>query len=286
MKILVADGSRVMRQIVIRTLRQAGYVGHDIVEAQNGRQALELVHREAPDLVLSEWSMPGMSGIDVLDCLRAAGCQVPFGFVTADCSAEVRARAESGGALFVLGKPFTLEAFDDAFGSPTQGGPEAPATSYLPSAKEVRDLLTGLLGRNVSLSSGPPLAPGPRTPCTIGVYVDDALRVTALVVVDLPLSARAGAAIGLVPLPGVQAAIDDGTLGTMLQENLHEVLNIAASLFNAEGATHLRLYDVHHAGGPVPPDVLGKALTLGRREDLAVDVAGYGPGRLSVVLAR
>ena len=286
MKILVADGSRVMRQIVIRTLRQAGYVGHDIVEAQNGRQALELVHREAPDLVLSEWSMPGMSGIDVLDSLRAAGCRVPFGFVTADCSAEVRARAEAGGALFVLGKPFTLEAFDDAFGSPAHDRSDTTAASYLPSTKEVRDLWTGLLGRNVSVSPSPPLAPGPRTPCTIGVYVDDALQVTALVVVDLPLSARAAAAIGLVPLPGAEAAIEDGTLDTMLRENLHEVLNIASSLFNVEGATHLRLYDVHHAGLPVPPGVLAMALTLGRREDLAVDVAGYGQGRLSLVLVR
>ena len=48
MKILVADDSRVMRQIVIRTLRQAGYAGHDIVEAENGRQALELVRSRAP----------------------------------------------------------------------------------------------------------------------------------------------------------------------------------------------------------------------------------------------
>ena len=47
MKILIADDSRVMRQIVIRTLRQAGYSGHDIVEAENGAVALELVRSEA-----------------------------------------------------------------------------------------------------------------------------------------------------------------------------------------------------------------------------------------------
>ena len=46
MKILVADDSKVMRQIVIRTLRQAGHSGHEIIEAENGRQAVELVHSE------------------------------------------------------------------------------------------------------------------------------------------------------------------------------------------------------------------------------------------------
>jgi two-component system, chemotaxis family, chemotaxis protein CheY len=46
------DDSRVMRQIVIRTLRQAGYEDHDIVEAEDGRDALDKVASEQPDLVL------------------------------------------------------------------------------------------------------------------------------------------------------------------------------------------------------------------------------------------
>ena len=63
MKILVADDSRVMRQIVIRTLRQAGYDDHEIVEAEDGADALAKVGSEQPDLVLSDWNMPNMTGI-------------------------------------------------------------------------------------------------------------------------------------------------------------------------------------------------------------------------------
>lgn len=114
MKILVADDSRVMRRIVVRALRQAGYAGHEIVEAANGRQALELVHREDPDLVLAEWNLPEMSGIDLLVALRSAGSTVPFGFVTAEGSSGMRERASAGGALFLIAKPFTPEAFEDA----------------------------------------------------------------------------------------------------------------------------------------------------------------------------
>lgn len=117
MKILIADDSRVMRQIVIRTLRQAGHGGHDIVEAENGRQALEMVTTEAPDLVLSDWNMPEMNGIDCLAALRAAGSQVAFGFVTSEGSEEMRQRASSAGAAFLIAKPFTPEAFDDALRS-------------------------------------------------------------------------------------------------------------------------------------------------------------------------
>lgn len=157
-------------------------------------------------------------------------------------------------------------------------------TSYLPATKEIRDLLGDLLGREITVAPTSPLAPTPNNPCTIGVYVDDSLRVVAVVAFDLRLSAYGGAAIGLVPVTSAEAAIEAKVLEQTLRENLYEVLNIAASLFNAEGATHLKLYDVHHVGDPLPGDVMVKSLTLGRREDLSVDITGYGAGKLAFVL--
>ena len=114
MKILVADDSRVMRQIVIRTLRQAGYDDHDIVEAEDGADALAKVTSEKPDLVLSDWNMPNMTGIECLEALRSSGSVVPFGFVTSEGSAEMRTRAEQSGAQFLIAKPFTAESFEAA----------------------------------------------------------------------------------------------------------------------------------------------------------------------------
>lgn len=113
MKILIADDSRVMRQIVIRTLRQAGYDDIDVVEAVDGRDALEKVGEEAPDLVLSDWNMPEMSGIECLRALRAQGSAVPFGFVTSEGSPEMRETAAAAGALFLIAKPFTADTFSD-----------------------------------------------------------------------------------------------------------------------------------------------------------------------------
>jgi hypothetical protein len=149
---------------------------------------------------------------------------------------------------------------------------------------EVRDLLATLLGREMFVGPAPPLAPGPRRPTTIGVYVDDLLRVTAVLCTDLALSARAAAALGLLPAAVAEEAIRARTLDESLRENLHEVLNVAGSLFNAAGADHLRLYAMHAAGDPTPPDPQARALTLGRRVDLAVEVSGYGPGRFSMVV--
>lgn len=114
MTILVVDDSRVMRQIVIRTLRQAGYDHHDIEQATNGREALEAVLAGAPDIVLCDWNMPEMTGIECLQALRAAGSEVPFGFVTSETSEDMRTLALSNGALFLIAKPFTADSFRDA----------------------------------------------------------------------------------------------------------------------------------------------------------------------------
>jgi two-component system chemotaxis response regulator CheY len=112
MRVLIADDSRVMRQIVVRTLRQAGYEW-DVVEAADGAQALDMIAADEPDLVLSDWNMPHMSGIELLRALRAAGWSTPFGFVTSEGAPEMRELADAEGALFLVAKPFTADSFRD-----------------------------------------------------------------------------------------------------------------------------------------------------------------------------
>lgn len=117
MKILVVDDSRAMRRIVSRTIRQAGYEGHDIIEAENGREGLEMAKAEKPDLILSDWHMPEMTGIEFLQALNAAGLQIPFGFVTSESTGEMVDMATEGGALFLLAKPFTAEDMGQVLGA-------------------------------------------------------------------------------------------------------------------------------------------------------------------------
>lgn len=111
LRVIVADDSKVMRQIVIRTLRQAGYGDWEVTEATNGAEALELALAQQPDLVLSDWNMPEMTGIELLRGLNASGTDIPLGFVTSEGSPQMRELAESEGALFLIAKPFTPEAF-------------------------------------------------------------------------------------------------------------------------------------------------------------------------------
>jgi len=64
--------------------------------------------------VLSDWNMPEMNGFDLLKSLRGRGHEVPFGFVTSESTQEMRDKASSAGALFLVAKPFTPESFKEA----------------------------------------------------------------------------------------------------------------------------------------------------------------------------
>jgi len=114
MDILLVDDSKTMRMIVMRAIRQAGFRGLSVAEAENGLQGLEKVQTEKPKVVLSDWNMPEMSGIEFLGALRASKSTVPFGFITSEASAEIKQLAMDSGASFLIVKPFTPEAMHEA----------------------------------------------------------------------------------------------------------------------------------------------------------------------------
>ena len=111
MKLLIVDDSTAMRMIVKKTLRMAGFSGHDIEEADDGTTALEKIEASTPDLVLADWNMPQMTGIQLLETLNDKGINVDFGFVTTEATADMRARASEAGAKFLIAKPFNEKTF-------------------------------------------------------------------------------------------------------------------------------------------------------------------------------
>lgn len=114
MKILIVDDSKAMRLIVTRALRQAGLGEFSLLEASNGTEALECVEREAPDLVLTDWNMPQMGGLALLEALQGRADPPKVGVVTSEGTSEIRHAATVAGARFLITKPFTPEGFRSA----------------------------------------------------------------------------------------------------------------------------------------------------------------------------
>jgi len=157
-------------------------------------------------------------------------------------------------------------------------------TVELPAAKDVRDMLTGLVGKPVAVNPGAPVTPTADKPVSVAVYVDPHLAVNALCVMDLGASAYTGAALALLPPGGAQDAVEeDGELSGMMVEALHEVVNVLSALFNTPGAPHSKLHKLYAAGDDLPGDIQGMLANF-NRIDLALEVPGYGKGALSLVL--
>jgi len=106
-----------MRMIVRRALRQAGYQNLDVQEASDGAEALQIASSSSPELILSDWNMPVMSGLQLLQNLKDLGSQSKFGFVTSESTPEMKAKAIQAGALFLITKPFSAESFQESLGA-------------------------------------------------------------------------------------------------------------------------------------------------------------------------
>lgn len=111
---LVVDDSRAMRAILSKALVESGF---EVVQAANGREAIETMDREGLtiSLVLLDWNMPEISGIEVLEKLRSRSelNGVRMVMVTTETEIEQMARALGAGADEYVMKPFTREALED-----------------------------------------------------------------------------------------------------------------------------------------------------------------------------
>jgi len=109
MKILVVDDFSTMRRIVKNILRQLNFA--NIIEADDGSTALEVLQRDKIDLVVSDWNMPKMTGLELLKAVRADDAlkHIPFLMVTAEAQQENIIEAVKSGVSNYIVKPFTAE---------------------------------------------------------------------------------------------------------------------------------------------------------------------------------
>ncbi|WP_090052120.1 MULTISPECIES: chemotaxis response regulator CheY [unclassified Luteibacter] len=109
MKILVVDDFSTMRRIVRNLLVELGFTNTLIQEAEDGNAALAMLRSQSFDLVVTDWNMPNMTGIELLRAIRADAAlkALPVLMVTAENNRDqIIAAAQSGVNGYVV-KPFT-----------------------------------------------------------------------------------------------------------------------------------------------------------------------------------
>jgi len=108
-KILCVDDSTTMRKIVMHTLHASGR--HNCVEAVDGLDGLSIVEQEKPDLIITDFNMPRMNGLEFVTAVRALPKHrfTPILLLTTETSEALRRTAKEYGATGWMVKPFNPE---------------------------------------------------------------------------------------------------------------------------------------------------------------------------------
>lgn len=113
MKILIVDDFSTMRRIIKNLLRDLGFT--NTAEADDGQSALPMLQSSHFDFVVTDWNMPGMTGIDLLKAIRADQrlASVPVLMVTAEAKREQIIEAAQAGVNGYVVKPFTAQVLKE-----------------------------------------------------------------------------------------------------------------------------------------------------------------------------
>src|SRR5512139_3122396 len=139
LRLLVVDDEAPMREGVIRALRSYRVAlpyadedyGFDMSEAGTGEEALEFIDKTPPDLLLLDYKLPGIKGLDVLDSITQRQLDILTVMITAYASLETAVSATRYGAYDFLAKPFTPEELRTAV---------QKATKHLVLSRQARKL--------------------------------------------------------------------------------------------------------------------------------------------------
>jgi CheY-like chemotaxis protein len=285
-RVLVVDDSRAMQAIIRRVLEGPSLGRTEVETTSCGEEALRLLERGPPDLVISDWHMPGMTGIELLQTLRQTGHgELPFGFVTTVTTPALLQQALTNGAAFIVHKPFHDHELLAAVGPLLGRGGDAWAGGLDPvhggraMRRIVQACMPGVPFRVIENEKFGSQHLSPQN--LFAVYASPADgSICALAAMDLPAVCMLGGSALQVDPASIRQAIKDGSPSAELVGSATAFLReMAPQLGGQVGVADA----VFKGANLVARDAvkLKAALDSGnRRADYRLSVPGYGDGRL------
>jgi len=111
LKILIVDDSSTMRRIIINTLSRIGY--SDVVEGEHGKAGLEKLAQGGIEMIITDWNMPEMDGLEFVNAVRGQNSSIPILMVTTNAAKEDIVAALQAGVNNYVVKPFTPETLKE-----------------------------------------------------------------------------------------------------------------------------------------------------------------------------
>ena len=286
MKILIVDDSRAMQAIVRRAVMETGIDPLDIQTASSGHDALNQVQSFKPDVVLTDWHMPGMTGLQMVQTMRQMGLRDTYvGFVTTETQNDRVQEALNNGANFVLNKPFKDEELREKLGA-IANKISAKRIIFKPITLEglttvVRETLKEVPFRLVEkeLTSADLSKEN-----LLALYRSEITKaLTAVAVLDLPAMTMMGAgALGMQPAD-VKPLIETESPTEDIQNQAADFLGRAATAMRAEKPGELSMLKQSLVSKDFAK--LQELLRHNRGQAyFKLDIPGYGSGRMGFLL--
>ena len=144
-RVLIVDDSKAMQHIIRRGLDSAGFSDIETLLVSSAEEALKQVKQWQPDLILSDWHMPEMTGLDLVRALSREQIDTKVGFVTTETSETRIQEAREAGVQFIVNKPFDVTTLVSAV-SPVIDQIRAAQTKQLPTLNVESGELKGQSG--------------------------------------------------------------------------------------------------------------------------------------------
>jgi len=299
-RVLIVDDSRAIQAIIRQVLETSELGPLQFLTADDGADALDKVDSFRPDLVLSDWHMPGVSGIEMLQALRQTGhTEVAVGFVTTETNDERLIEARSNGAAFVLNKPFKDLALREAVGKTlqqarksAQAGRPADAEARkgpaaLESIAQMQQQLFAHLGtRGFDLRRSELADAAPRQlPQLIALYSSTGRSgVYALGVLDLQSCCLIGGLAAGCSAAEIQLAMAQSQPSAKMVEHASRFMRAAGSVLRKRSVTDQPSMSAARLTAQPFDKLASLLLQNSGRTDLVLQVPGAGEGRLSFLL--
>jgi two-component system chemotaxis response regulator CheY len=110
-KVLLIDDSGVMRKMITRALRQSGVDVDSVAEASNGQEGVEALGKDSYDLIICDWNMPVMNGLEFVRKAREFD-ETPIMMLSTEGTEDKISEALEAGANGYLTKPFTPDKLE------------------------------------------------------------------------------------------------------------------------------------------------------------------------------
>jgi CheY-like chemotaxis protein len=297
MKFLIVDDSLAMQAIIKRSLKKAGYIDNQYQLAEDGLQALEIIESWKPDVVITDWHMPNMNGIELLEEVKSRGLDLKIGLVTAETSPRMILQAKEAGALFVLHKPFDIDELQKTVIPIVQGSVESQKIlsnlpSYdgrsgydlqLPSIPALKKIASGFNFKDLEIvRSNSTDINYTYLPYVIVLFNGADKKVTrAMSILDIRAAAILSCTFDVDPAASASESIRNKMLTKKQLSRIKKIMSMISALFydplTQEG---LEAKSVHMI--PKPFDRLDKLGETSRdkRIDLTISSKGLGEGQV------